>query len=241
MNVMVDSLRELHRIHRQLSDLRERIERGPKQIKAHETNVARLSVAVDEVQGQAKATKVLADQKQLQLRSGEQKIGELKDKLNQATNNREYQVLKDQIAADQMACSVLSDEILETLEKIDNFKPLVAEAEANRKKGQEELARVQAAAREQEELVRGDLNRLEAELRETEKSLPDDIRDAYNRIVKSKGSDAMAPVEGDVCGGCFQSLTPNLHNALRMGRPVFCLSCGRLLYLPEGREPQVAK
>ena len=34
-------LRELHRIHIQLGDLRERRDRGPKQIKAHETNVAK--------------------------------------------------------------------------------------------------------------------------------------------------------------------------------------------------------
>ncbi|MBX7167751.1 MAG: phospholipase [Pirellulales bacterium] len=236
MNAMLESLREIHRIHRQLSDLRDRLERGPRQIKAHEGNVTRLSAAVDDVHAQAKAAKVLADQKQLQLRTAENKIKELEDKLNQATSNREYQVLKDQIAADKMACSVLSDEIIEALEKIDGFKPLVAEAEANRKKAQEELAKASEAVRQQVALVQGDVQRLEGELAEAEKSLPDDVRDAYQRVVKSKGADAMAAVEGDVCGGCYQQLTPNNHNALRMGKLVFCLSCGRLLYLPEGVE-----
>ncbi len=38
-----------------------------------------------------------------------------------------------------------------------------------------------------------DVQRLEGELKEAEKALPADFRDAYQRIVKSKGSDAMAP------------------------------------------------
>ena len=83
----------------------------------------------------------------------------------------------------------------------------------------------------------GDVERLEGDLKKAEATLPADFRDAYNRIVKSRGSDAMAQVEGDSCGGCFQHITANTHNALAMGRAVFCLSCGRLLYLPEDRSP----
>jgi hypothetical protein len=35
-------LETLHRIHRQLADLRERQERGPRQVKAREANAAKL-------------------------------------------------------------------------------------------------------------------------------------------------------------------------------------------------------
>ena len=47
------------------------------------------------------------------------------------------------------------------------------------------------------------------------------------------GAEALAPVEGECCGGCSQTLTPQTINALRLDKPVFCKSCGRLLYLPE--------
>ena len=67
--------------------------------------------------------RVAADQKQLQLKAGEEKIKDLKRKLNAAASNREYQILKEQIAADDMAKSVLEDEIIEALEKIDQFQP----------------------------------------------------------------------------------------------------------------------
>jgi hypothetical protein len=237
MLVAAAILRTLHRIHQQLGDLRERMARGPKQLKAREANVARLDAELVQVKQDVKAARVSADQKQLLLRSGEGKILDLKAKLNAANSNREYQAFKDQIAADEMANSVLADEILEALEKIDAFQKLVVEAEQKVAKAKEEAAKSQQHVREQEGLLAGDINRLEAELKESEKELPADFQDAYQRVVKSKGSDAMAPVEGENCGGCFQVITANMFNSLLMNKVVYCGNCGRLLYLPEDRTP----
>lgn len=237
MSVTAAALNELHRIHRQLSDLRERLDRGPKQVKAREANVAKIEAELAQCKADSKAAKMAADQKQLLLKTGEQKVRELKVKLNAAATNREYQALKDQIAADEMASSVLEDEILEALGKIDEFAIKVGEVEQRCAKGREELARGQAQVREQEGLLQADVIRLEADLRQAESILPADFRDAYQRIVKSKGSDAMAQVLEDTCGGCCQSITANMQSSLLMSRVVFCQSCGRLLYLPEDRAP----
>lgn len=117
MSVTAAALRELHRIHQRLADLRDRLERGPKQVRARETNVAVLEAKLAEARDRAKQTQMALDRKQLDLKSGEQKVLDLKVKLNAANNNREYQALLEQIAAAEMAGSVLSDEILEGLEK----------------------------------------------------------------------------------------------------------------------------
>ena len=76
-----------------------------------------------------------------------------------------------------------------------------------------------------------DVARLEVELRNAEQQLPDNIRHAYERSVESKGPDAMSAVEDESCGGCYKMLTFNQYNDLKLGRIVFCGSCGRLLYL----------
>jgi predicted nucleic acid-binding Zn-ribbon protein len=237
MSVTAVALRELHRIHQQLADLRERLERGPKQVKAREANVAKLEGDLAKSQADAKAARMLVDQKQLLLKTGEGKIEDLRRKLNACGTNREYQALLEQIAADEMAKSVLEDEILESLGKIDEFQAVIKECQEKLGKGKEELSKTQHVVREQHGSLQGDIERLEGDLKTAEGKLPDDIRDAYTRIVKSRGSDAMAQVDGESCGGCFQRLTANTHNALAMGRAVFCQSCGRLLYLPEDRSP----
>lgn len=239
MTVSAASLRELHRIHQQLGDLRERLERGPKQIRAHAANVARLEAEAAEAQQESTNAKMLADQKQLSLKTGESRITDLKVKLNAASSNREYQALKEQIAADTMANSVLEDEILEALGKIDELKVAVGEAQQKVVKAKEEQAKIEAAVAERHDSIVADIKRLEGELGDAEQSLPKEVKEPYDRIVKSLGSEALAQVEGDTCGGCYQTLTPNSFNMLQMSQAVFCLSCGRLLYLPEDRSPGI--
>ncbi len=55
-----DLLRTLHRIHQQLGDLRERLERGPKQIKAREANVARLEADLAQAKADSKTARAAA-------------------------------------------------------------------------------------------------------------------------------------------------------------------------------------
>ena len=229
MAVSAAALRELHRIHRQLTDLRDRKDRGPKQIKAREANLARLGEELSKFQADHKAARVRSDQKQLLLKSGEDKVESLKVKLNAAASNREYQALKDQIAADQMAGSVLADEILEVMEKIDELAAVVAEQQKKINASKEEFAKAEQAVRDQAGQLGTEVKRLEAELAQAESGLPADFRINYQRIVNSKGEDAMAEVQGEFCGGCYQQLTPNDMSELSMAIAIFCRNCGRLI------------
>src|SRR5687768_16396302 len=142
MNISTESLRELHRIHRQLKDLRDRLDRGPKQMAAAEANVKKMETDLEQAKDASKKTRIAADQKQLQLKSREDKIKDLNGKLNQAASNREYQALKEQIAADEQANSVLSDELLEALEKMDQLAAAVKNADENLKKAREEGTKI---------------------------------------------------------------------------------------------------
>ncbi len=233
--VSMELLRTLHRIQRQRSDLQSQIERGPRQLKASEAIVAQhQSEAVDAVDKLKKA-KMAVDQKQLQLKSREERIRDLQKKLNTAANNREYSLLKEQIAADEQANEVLSDEILEGLERLD-------ELELQRGARAEELKERQSdhtALCGQVELrlkgLKDDLSKVEAELVEAEAQLPASLKVDYDRIVAARGEEALAPVDGENCGGCYQTLTSQMMNRLYLAQAVRCPACGAMLYLPEDR------
>ena len=234
--VATGTLRTLHRMHRQLEDLRGRLAAGPRRIAVLTAAVtaaeARREAAIEAV----KQARLAGDQKQLQLKSAEVKIRDLESKLNACKTNSEYQTLGDQIAADKMATKVLEDEILDAFEQIDALKPAVPEAEATivRSKRQlaEEETRVQGEAGQLEEEVA----RIRGELEVLEKELADDLRERYDRVVKAKGADGMAAVDGQNCGGCHQQITSNMLSELLIGRIVMCRSCGRLLYTPATAE-----
>jgi hypothetical protein len=227
------TLRTLHRMHRQLADLAEQLAAGPRAVAARTRQVeaaeARKATAADEV----KKARLVADQKQLQLKSAEAKIADLEAKLNACKTNREYQTLRDQIAADRMATKVLEDEIIEALERIDTLKPAVPAAET-------EIAAVKTLLADAEAKVKAETGRLEAEvtrirgdLQAAEKDLAEDVRERYDRVVKQKGADGMSAVDGQTCGGCYQQLTGNMLSDVMLGRIITCRSCGRMLYLPE--------
>jgi hypothetical protein len=234
--VATEVLRTLHRIHRQLTDLRLRLERGPRQIAAREANIAHQQEELAKLQAEAKAFRVATDAKQLQFKSKEDKVKELRVKLNSATSNREYQALKDQIAGDEMTNSVLADEILDAMEKSDASQVSIAETAAALAKAKDDTENARQVIAAGEPAIQGDVQRLEAELRECEALLPEEIREPYHRLVRHRGEDALAPIVDQFCGGCNQLVPINVYNALTLNRPILCKSCGVMLYIPEGQE-----
>ena len=233
MPTLTETLRTLHRIHRQHSDLKDRLSRGPRQIQVAEISVKKSETDLALSKDAYKQFKMAADEKQLQLKHREAKLVDLQAKLNMAQSNKEYQLLKDQMAADKQANSVLADEILEALEKIDQLQAAVKSADANLNKTKEELTNVRKRVSDQQQGLESELARVHGELTAAEDQLNGDFKDNYLRLSRSMGEDALAPVEGGCCGGCSQTLTAQTINLLKLDKPVFCKSCGRLIYLAE--------
>lgn len=228
--VTADALRTLHRMHRQLEDLRGRIAAGPRSVEARTRNLDAASAKLAAIQEEVKKARLVGDQKQLQLRSMETRIKECEAKRNAAKTNREYQLLGEQMEADNEAKRVLEDEILEALERVDALRATQPPSEAEVAAAKKSLEETKVKVNAERGSLDSEVARVSGDLETAEKDLPADSRESYRRLVKSKGADAMAMLEGESCGGCFQQLPPNALAELSMGKVVPCRSCGRLLY-----------
>lgn len=229
--VSSELLAELHRMLHQLSDLRSRLKRGPMMIKAQTENVARIEGALAEAKANVQKLKMTVDERELQLKEREARIVDIRGKLNSANTNREYQSFLEQIAADEQANSVLSDEILEMFDRVQEAETAVEEVVSNKTAAEKELAEITERVHSQRDSLETEAGRIETELAEAESKLPMEIRVDYQRLVKAKGEEALARYEGNTCGGCYQTLTPQTENELLMSRVVFCRACGSLLYI----------
>jgi predicted nucleic acid-binding Zn-ribbon protein len=231
MSVGAD-LTELHRLHGLLRDIREELARGPRQIKAREQVVATAQSDVANKQEELKQTRLAADRKGLELRTLESKLEDLRAKLNQASNNREYDILRGQIDADTAAKAVLEDEILEHLDRVDRLQKEVVACQEKVKQTQADKERF---AGEFEKQIAG-LKTQEADvlgqLQKAESVLTGDPLAKYRRLVDARAADAMAAVESGVCTGCYLALTSQQKVLLNSGKILFCNSCGRMLYSP---------
>jgi predicted nucleic acid-binding Zn-ribbon protein len=226
-------LTELHRLHGLLRDVREELARGPRQLKAREQLVATSKQDVLNKQELLKQTRMAADRKALELRTLESKLEDLRAKLNQASSNREYDILRGQVDADVAAKAVLEDEILDHLERVDRLQKDIAAAQD--RVTQAETDKLKFAGKFEAEAV--DLKAREANLHEllarAESVLTGEPLAKYRRLVDAYGAEALASVESGVCTGCYVSLTPQQRVFLNSGQILFCSSCGRLMYLSQ--------
>jgi predicted nucleic acid-binding Zn-ribbon protein len=233
MPVVDSTIRRLHEILLLAADIRGQIERAPRQLKAAQMALQAAKDAVQGCKDSIKKNRMEADRKQLQQRQYETKLYEWQGKLNAAANNREYQAVKDQIAADTQANSVLSDEIFEILEGIDSLQIKLADLERVCKMTEEDSGKAESRIAERMVVLKRDLERVEGELKVAEAALPEDFAAIYHPLVKTRGEEAFAPLDERSCGGCNTGLPPRIIDQLRMGNPVACSSCGRWIYRPE--------
>jgi len=241
MSLTASSLRDLHRIHQQQTELTDRLAAGPIRIKAAEAAVLQLQQSVDEVKGHYTQARVETDDQQLQLKEREQRITDTRGKLNTCATNKEFQALKDQIDTDLQENDLLEDKILKLLEGLDEHEERVKASEQELNDASQELKKIRDAVETSQAGLETDLEQIQEQLTAAEASLPGDLRSDYKRIAQSMGEDALAGVEEDVCGGCFQKLTPQTINELLVSKPVFCKSCGRLLYMLGDADTETAE
>lgn len=225
-----NTLPELNRLHVAIQEVQEEIDRGPRLLKARHNVTLGKQEDLESQKLKLKQLRLAADQKSLQLKTNEAKIVDLKGKLNQAASNREFDIFKGQIEADKVANSVLEDEILEALEKIDgvqvDIKKLEAEvvaAQADENKFSAEVDRKRGGLDEK-------LKALQAELLVVENDIPPEILPAYRRLVQAHGAGALAAVENATCTSCYVRLTSQNAVSILSGTIMFCRTCGRLLF-----------
>ena len=236
MSTTAASLKALHHLYLRMHDVNLKLEQGPKRIKLKEQFAQKQEEHLKVVQEQITQLKKQVQQKNLDLQSNEAKILDLKGKLNTASSNKEFDIIKGQIAADQMANSVLEDEILELMDKIDakdqeakDWEAKIKVAYADAKKVEQDFESAKASLDEE-------IKECEAAITDAEQIIPADLKVQFSRLVRSHGAGALANVAGKFCSACNVMIEPQRRVELNSGRLVFCKSCGRLLYMDDALE-----
>ena len=228
---LTDTLAALHRLHLDLQQVHEELERGPRQTRVREQKIKTTQDEAARLKDELKQIRAAADRKSLDLKSREAKIADLRAKLNACSSNREYDVLRGQIAADEVANSVLEDEILELLEKVDRTQREIVDTESRAQQLRKEcdefaagFAKVAGGLKAREEELR-------KEIRSVEPGLSGETAEKYRRLIEAHGADGLASVDRTgVCSSCFVAMTPQSRVLLSSGQAIFCSTCGRLLY-----------
>jgi predicted nucleic acid-binding Zn-ribbon protein len=226
-------LREIARLRRFARDLKEQIDRAPKQLKVQQAKVARQEELQREGQEAIKKQKMAIHEKEVTLKGTNTLIAKHQKQLNEAGSKKEYDALRAEIDSEKRNCSKLEDDILALMTEMDDRTAQMPELEKNVRTAREDYQKFEAGAGERNAALLQQFNETMAKLKEIEPTIPPEIRTNYNRIVGGMGADAFAAVVDRNCTACYTSITAQNHTELLMENFVACKACGRMLYLPE--------
>jgi predicted nucleic acid-binding Zn-ribbon protein len=230
---VTSALRECHRLRAHIRDLQAEIDRGPRVLReaqdeleaaraehaAHHEAIKRLKLKQRDDEGTLKQT--------------ETRLAKLEDQLAGIGVPKEYAAKQSEIEQAKAKKGELEDSILATIMELEEKTAAIPAVEQKWSDAQAEFAQFQKEAAERLERMLADQEAGRAELAKVEATLPPEVKETYDTLVKAKGPDALAAAKNRVCQACRTSMTETQFLELRMGTPRTCTTCGRLLYPAE--------
>ncbi len=230
MSSLPEDLTQLHKLLLALEEVEEMLRSGPIKVAAQQKTADKKQAECDAQKQNITDMRKATDAKQLQLKTNEARIGDLKAKLNIASSNREYEIIQSQIEADNMANSVLEDEILEALEKVDEATAELATLQDAHKAQVEKQTKTAAEVEAAASGLQARADELGTKIEAAEKAVPSNVMDQYRRLRLAHGAGALSSVEGSACVACYAEISRQRTVTLNLGKILSCDSCGRLLY-----------
>ncbi|MCR5163417.1 MAG: hypothetical protein K6C40_05295 [Thermoguttaceae bacterium] len=226
-------LETLHRMHKQFAELMEQVNGGLRKIHGTELRIAEMQALQDEAVKAALNQRILTDSKQAMLEENEKGIVRKKKLQDEAKNEKEFNNFRDQIAAAEAANAVLSDEILEGLEYLDELNTKAEEARKNLQAAKDRLADMKSKTQEVRERAEEEIRRLKVDFRKVEEQLNGEHQMLYQRLFKVKKFDSLAPVDHQSCAVCHTTIpVDQIAKIVSGAAAIACPQCGRMLYIP---------
>ena len=120
---------------------------------------------------------------------------------------------------------------LELMEESDRLRTLLDDAEAALTKTQEIVNQDLASIAERKKNLLAQTAELRAEREKLATAADSSVLPLYERLLKSKGGVAIAPLHEGRCGGCHMKLVASTVIKVQGGKEIAqCEDCGRILY-----------
>lgn len=229
----IDKLKELQAIDVEVRRYELLLKRGPERLAEvnHASAAAKQREAAHRLAIREAQKEV--DRKELDLRTREAEIEKLNVQLNTIKTNKEYSLIKLKIEGLKADNSLLEEEILDAIGKVDALKADTVRIDSELAAIDAERTRITAEVEKEMSGVRGKLALVKEARAKVAAGVRPDFLDKYERILKGKDdARALAVVRDQTCHGCDMSVTTHeLTLIMKDTDLVLCRSCSRILYL----------
>jgi len=228
--ILQDRDRKIHRVQQELAQIAPERESLRAKAGSTQTQLDAAKTRVKQIESERK-------QRDLEAEAKKSQIEKYANQQLQTRKNEEYKALAHEIEMAKDAIFRIEDQEIALMEQAEVAQKEVIRAtlEANEAK---KLADTQVAELGQrEENFKKELATLQAGRTDLASAVDEVARSRYDRILKSKGDNAVVGIDHGVCGGCHMKLQQQLIVTCQAQKDlVTCSSCGRILYYTRDME-----
>jgi hypothetical protein len=231
----IEQLLRLQEVDEQLLELERSKEYLPEIIANVRREVSDAATQVETTTQQLEDGRLKHRQLEGDLKEAQADLARYQKQMTIIKTNKEYDALTAEIETTKERIGFIEDEIILTLNEIDEQTTGLEEARKRHEllatSNQDQLANLEREMGMVEDKVRAKLDeRKNIAVRVTKSTLS-----VYERVRRGRGSPVVVAVKKNACGACFKAQPPQRIQELRKGLTVItCDNCGRFLTMLNG-------
>lgn len=230
----IETLKRLQLLRNKIGELEEYKEYRKKEVQERTNEIKNKRILFEQKQKEMLLEQKEIATKELELKTDEEQISKFNAQLNTIKSNKEYSALRSEINSKEADKSLLEDEILNMMSRLEEtgkeYRKLAEDLKYDEKKLNDLIKSVDEDIKKTNE----EIERLQKEQEKYSNLLDEDTLYHYKRLSNAKGGKAIAEVVDNVCSGCSINITLQTLNSLIGGKElVLCPNCRRILFLSE--------
>jgi len=226
----IEKLLVLQDRDRKIRTLKQELKIGPMERKEMDDRLAAALKDLEAVRQKGREIEVERKKLENEAQSKRDSIAKYQTQKFQTRKNEEFQALSNEIKRFEGDIQGIEDRELDLMENAEKVKTLVAETDRQTQATKALVERQIKDLANKTQAVTEQLKELEAERATLAVDVDEELLDTFNRLFVNK-SEAVVPLEHDVCMGCHMRVTTQTAVLVKSRREiVHCEHCGRILY-----------
>ena len=228
--ILQDRDRKIHRVQQELAQI------GPERESLRSLTFS-TQTQLDAAKTRVKQIESERKQRDLEVEAKKSQIERYANQQLQTRKNEEYKALAHEIEMAKAAIFKIEDQEIVLMEQAEAVAKEVVRATGEANEAKKLADSLIAELGQREENFKKELATLQQGRAELASAVDESTRNRYERLLKSKGDNAVVGIQHGVCGGCHMKLQQQLIvTAQSQKEIVTCSSCGRILYYTPGMD-----
>lgn len=209
---------------------RENLAKLPKELMFRKQDHEKILQRAAESKSLLVALQKMIDQKTMESRTIADELKRMEKQLQSLKTPNEYKAMETQINDRKAKAATLQDEILDAMMALDEQRPVEKTAAETVKAAEADFLRAKQAMSAKMAECDAAIKKAKIDREALAPKIAHDLLQIYETVRRRADGVGLAPMNGEICGGCDTAVVPQRIAEILSGRLVQCPNCERILY-----------